>query len=27
VDGLPADMFIWGTEGVDAGLYVISLSD
>lgn len=27
VDGLPVDMFFWGTEGVDAGLQVISLSD
>ena len=27
VDGLPADMFAWGTEGVDAGIYIISLSD
>ena len=27
VEGLPADMYSWGTGGVDAGLYVISLSD
>ena len=27
VDGLPADAFTWGTEGVDAGIYIISLSD
>jgi hypothetical protein len=27
VEGLPADMFAWGTEGVDAGIYIISLSD
>ena len=27
VDGLPAGMFTWGTGGVDAGLYVISLSN
>lgn len=27
VDGLPAGMVAWGTEGVDAGLYIISLSD
>ena len=27
VDGLPVDMFFWGTGGVDAGLQVISLSD
>jgi len=27
VDGLPADVYTWGTEGVDAGIYIISLSD
>ena len=27
VEGLPADMFASGTEGVDAGIYIISLSD
>lgn len=27
VDGLPADAFTWGTEGVDAGIYIISLSE
>ena len=27
VDGMPVDMFFCGTEGVDAGLQVISLSD
>jgi Flp pilus assembly protein TadG len=27
VDGLPADMYTWGTGGVDAGIYIISLSD
>lgn len=27
VDGLPADVYTWGTEGVDAGIYNISLSD
>jgi Flp pilus assembly protein TadG len=27
VDGLPADMSTWGTGGVDAGIYIISLSD
>jgi len=27
VNGLPADMFTWGTGGVDAGIYIISLSD
>ena len=27
VDELPADMYSWGTGGVDAGIYIISLSD
>ena len=27
VDGLPADMYSWGTGGVDGGIYFISLSD
>ena len=27
VDGLPAGMDTWGTGGVDAGIYIISLSD
>jgi len=27
VEGLPAGMVAWGTEGVDAGLYIISLSE
>ena len=27
VEGLPAGVVAWGSEGVDAGLYIISLSD
>jgi hypothetical protein len=27
VDDFPADQYLWGTEGVDVGVYLISLSD
>lgn len=27
VDDFPADQFLWGTDGVDVGVYLISLSD
>jgi len=26
VDEIPADQYLWGTEGVDVGIYLISLS-
>jgi hypothetical protein len=27
IDEIPADQYLWGTEGVDVGVYLISLSD